>query len=544
MPLIRKDVTIKTNSTATKEQIIASSRGWVESLQEEPEFVDDLYYAEIFDSRDGSIYRIFSQKSMDEYNINLYVYDILTPEMLRYQEYVQESIEPFLSEEQIINMLSDYYTKDDVDTIITGLSNTSSNNVNRLNQIDSLLTGFVTNQQLTNITDLQYTKQEVDDLIAENSIDDSDFVLNVDLLSMLKNVVTMDQFVDQLSTINSTLDTILDIEDIILDPLFTSKVIELIDDNTDGVTTEDLSNLVEDTELATILQGYTQNATLQNILEFYLKIDDVRPIIVEYLSEYVTKDYLNNLLPLLATKEELESTRVELNTQITNIENINRVNDTYISDLLDLSENYSSVSSDIINMKTELVDIQNSLNTDSYCTLKKNVERINKSLILLTQDVEGIFTRVTNTEGKVNGNTSRIINLENTITQLTSIQQSIILNSTNLAQLTDTVNNMSTQVTEGITQEVINNINQYISLPVENIKDELTLLINSNTDRITALENNLIIEQGSNMYISIVNEISKDFVTISSIIETFNVDYEDVIWKSLQKGFNEYNCTH
>ena len=88
MALYKKEVVVRPNSSATYEQAIAAARGFVNGFQNAASnsngsggFVD-FFFADLFDSRDGNVYRVFSDACATEYSMpteadGLIKYDIV-----------------------------------------------------------------------------------------------------------------------------------------------------------------------------------------------------------------------------------------------------------------------------------------------------------------------------------------------------------------------------------------------------------------------------------------------------------------------------------
>lgn len=102
MALYKKEVVVRPNSTATYEQAISVTRNFVNGFQNAPENAKDgggyidFFFADLFDARDGNIFRVFSDACTTEYSMpndnGLIKYDIVNNGILASKQYVQDAI--------------------------------------------------------------------------------------------------------------------------------------------------------------------------------------------------------------------------------------------------------------------------------------------------------------------------------------------------------------------------------------------------------------------------------------------------------------------
>jgi hypothetical protein len=102
MALYKKEVVVRPNSTATYEQAITATRNFVNGFQNATSnsngsggFID-FFFADLFDARDGNIFRVFSDACATEYSMpsvnGLIKYDIVNNNVLASKTYVDDAI--------------------------------------------------------------------------------------------------------------------------------------------------------------------------------------------------------------------------------------------------------------------------------------------------------------------------------------------------------------------------------------------------------------------------------------------------------------------
>lgn len=103
MALYKKEIVVRPNSTATEAQAIAATRDFVNSFQNASGNANgsggfiDFFFGDCFDSRNGNIYRIFSDACAGEYSMphenGLIKYDVLNNATNATKEYVTDAID-------------------------------------------------------------------------------------------------------------------------------------------------------------------------------------------------------------------------------------------------------------------------------------------------------------------------------------------------------------------------------------------------------------------------------------------------------------------
>jgi hypothetical protein len=84
--LYKKEILIRQVSTVSKQGAIDFTKDWlndnfqeVSSNKSNGDYID-FFFADIFDSRNGDIYRVFADACSDEYSLTDTVFDVLVPE--------------------------------------------------------------------------------------------------------------------------------------------------------------------------------------------------------------------------------------------------------------------------------------------------------------------------------------------------------------------------------------------------------------------------------------------------------------------------------
>lgn len=146
--LYKKEILVKPTSTATKEQAIAATRTFVNSFQNAAANKDgngnfiDYFFGDCYDSRNGNIYRVFSDACSGYYAMpntdGLVKYDIIDNDVLALKSEIP-SVDGLASTTYVDDAIAGIDTGGSVD--LTEVNNTLSDHTNRIVALESSTSG-------------------------------------------------------------------------------------------------------------------------------------------------------------------------------------------------------------------------------------------------------------------------------------------------------------------------------------------------------------------------------------------------------------------
>jgi len=139
MALYKKEIVVRPNSTATEAQAITATRNFVNGFQNASTnakdgggFID-FFFGDCFDSRNGNIYRVFSDACATEYTMphvnGLIKYDVLNNATNATKQYVTDAIDAIeIPEAQAVDLTAINNTLTDHEDRIVVLETAESTN--------------------------------------------------------------------------------------------------------------------------------------------------------------------------------------------------------------------------------------------------------------------------------------------------------------------------------------------------------------------------------------------------------------------------------
>jgi hypothetical protein len=510
MALIRKDVTIREDSKITKPEVIKTITNWLEEMQLEPEDINDLYYAEIFDSRDNAIYRLFSKKARDKYNMTQLVFDVILPNTFDPKQYTDEAIKQLISNDQLNKILEDYsnnLNSNEINSVISKLSDDFVSNSKDINELKDKLMSFSTQEQLNEITQLLENKVEIDRL---NEIISKVNDKHKEFSELLTGFVTQDQLDN---VISKSIDNIITIDDIKKSKNDISYIMKKI------LTLENNQNK-QDLNLS--LSDMVTNKTLKNILNLYItthKLD-------EYLKDYILKDDLYVMFNDVIHKNEI----IELERKINNI---SYTNEDYITQLNSITKHYNDINRDIFNIVSEIEEIKYDISDKWYCELKRQIKVLNTKLDDFTLDTDKIMSLYDANTKLISDTNFRIDGISKYISDINFNISDMVLNINQNKENVNTIFSIINNYNKENKTEIINYIKTYIeanpikinTTVLENKISYVNELINLISARLLKLEHN-------------------DYLSANNVSKLLLIDYTSIIWKGLNNGYDEFEpCT-
>lgn len=146
MALYKKEIVVRPTSTATYDQAITATRNFVNGFQNDPAnkngtaFID-FFFGDCFDSRNGNIYRVFSDACATEYSMphvnGLIKYTILDNSVMA----TKAELTPLATKEYVDTEIAGLDLGGDVD--LTDINNTLADHETRIEILESAESGTV-----------------------------------------------------------------------------------------------------------------------------------------------------------------------------------------------------------------------------------------------------------------------------------------------------------------------------------------------------------------------------------------------------------------
>ena len=206
--------------------------------------------------------------------------------------------------------LTDYYTREDVDEILTSYVQASD--------LDDTLTSYVTDNELDDILLTYVKKEDLDNTLTsyvqQSTLDDTltSYVKNSDLDNTLTSYVKTDTLNDTLTSyvqkteLDDTLNSYTTFDDIV-QMTYTTK--DYVDTAIGTIPQPDLSDYYNKQDIDNTLTSYVQQSTLDNTLTSYTTFDDI--VGMTYTTKQYVDDAVSHITPDLSNyynKQDIDNT--------------------------------------------------------------------------------------------------------------------------------------------------------------------------------------------------------------------------------------------
>lgn len=491
MALIRKDITISNNSTILLSDAIEQGLMWIESLQNK-DLDSNSFYAELFDTRDNSIVRLFTNKTRQEFNLDTNTVYVITPDILGGGN---------ISNAALTEILKNYVQPSDIEQLMSAELETSITNkfnerlsnypLNPLSKTEfvEVLSGLVTKEQLEMVLQSYYKRSEIDEFITLLTHRENDNRLKITNLqgkySALKTRVDIISNSISLGdgSILPTNMTVQDLESLIFGMVSDSGFINKLAILETQVLhiIKQLSDIPKTTNLTPDIIAKINNSISEDNIHAILST--YSPSVIE-LGDYVKKSDISTVQQLtLDLSLRVNVLQTLYNDVMSNIGNQYVKTDEY-------TQFVNAILSDVESIKTSL------LNNDTFATIS-DLNNVTKNLTNINNELASVKNNISDLPSMEYVN-NELIQLQNTIKSFPIEDYDIIkskvldlivavdnLNDIYQFKSNDTLSHFQQLDTDVLLLNNRNNVIENSLLVISNLIDNILFDISNTSNRLT-----------------------------------------------------------